>query len=389
MDFSTRTDWDLTEHDLTARVRRRRAEGLEVVDLTVSNPTECGFCYAAAPLLAPLADPAALRYTPEPFGTEAARSAVALYYRDHGAEVPLERLCLTASTSEAYSFLFRLLCNPGDEVLAARPSYPLFDFLAQLDDIVLRDYPLRYDPNTNPHQVAEQGWSIDLAALAAAITPRTRAVLVVHPNNPTGNFVSAAECAALQSLCAGRGLALIVDEVFLDYTLSAPQQSFAAAGSPCLTFVLSGVSKVCALPQMKASWIAVTGPEALVQKALARLEVIADTFLSMSAPIQLALPAWLAQRGGLQSQIRDRLAANLTTLDARLRGTSTQRLALQGGWTAVLRVPRTGDFAAAALDRGVLVQPGAFYGLPEGRAVISLLTPPDAWARGLALLPLD
>ena len=389
MDFSTRTDWNLAENDLTRRVRRRRAAGLEVLDLTVSNPTECGFHYDAAALLAPLADPAALRYTPESFGTAAARAAVALYYRDHGAEIPVPQVCLTTSTSEAYSFLFRLLCNPGDEVLAARPSYPLFDFLAQLDDVVLRDYPLHYDPNADPDQGSDQGWSIDLAALAASITPRTRAILVVHPNNPTGNFVSAAERAALQSLCAERRLALIVDEVFLDYAFAAPQPSFAVAGSPCLTFVLSGLSKICALPQMKAAWIAATGPAPLVRSALARLEVIADTFLSMSAPIQAALPAWLAQRNELQVQVRERIATNLATLDARLRGSSTQRLAMQGGWTAVLRVPRTGDFAAAALERGVLVQPGEFYGLPDGRAVISLLTPSDLWSRGLALLPLD
>jgi aspartate/methionine/tyrosine aminotransferase len=385
MNFSTRTGWDLAENDLAARVRQRRAAGLDVLDLTVSNPTVCGFHYDAAALLAPLADPTALHYAAEPFGSAAARAAVALYYRDHSADMALDRICLTTSTSEAYSFLFRLLCNPGDEVLTARPSYPLFDFLAQLDDVVLRDYPLHYDPNAD----AVRGWSIDLHTLSAAITPRTRAILVVHPNNPTGNFVSVAERAALQSLCAERGLVLIVDEVFLDYAFTTPQHSFAAADSPCLTFVLSGLSKICALPQMKAAWIAASGPEPLVKQALARLEVIADTFLSMNAPIQAAMPAWLAQRGEIQSQIHARIAANLATLDAQLRGSSSQRLALQGGWTAILRVPRTADFAGAALDRGVLVQPGSFYGLPEGRAVLSLLTPPDVWKRGLALLPLE
>ena len=389
MNFSTRTGWDLAENDLTARARSRSAAGLSLLDLTVSNPTQYGFHYDSAALLAPLADANALHYTPEPFGTPAARAAVALYYRDHGAGIDPSRICLTTSTSEAYSFLFRLLCNPGDEILAACPSYPLFDFLAQLDDVILRDYPLHYDPNANIRSDSQQGWSIDLASLTAAITPRTRAVIVVHPNNPTGNFVSAAERIALQSLCAQRGLALIVDEVFLDYALAAPHQSFVSAASPCLTFVLSGLSKVCALPQMKASWIVANGPESLVREALARLEVIADTFLSMNAPIQSALPTWLAQRGEMQRQIRERITANLAILDARLRGSSTQRLVLQGGWTAILRVPRTDDFATAALDRGVLVQPGEFYGLPSGRAVLSLLTPPDIWARGLALLPLE
>jgi aspartate/methionine/tyrosine aminotransferase len=386
MNFSTRTDWNLAENDLTVLARRRRGAGEDLLDLTVSNPTDCSFEYDAAALLAPLANPAALHYTPEPFGMATARAAVSNYYRDHGANIGIDRLCLTTSTSEAYSFLFRLLCNPGDEVLAARPSYPLFDFIAQLDDIVLREYPLQYDPNAD----AQHGWSIDIPALSAAITPRTRAILVVHPNNPTGNFVSAIERNALQSLCAERDLALIVDEVFLDYALTPePQQSFAAADSPCLTFVLSGLSKVCALPQMKASWIVTTGPESLVHEALARLEVITDTFLSMNAPIQSALPAWLAQRAEMQRQIRERIVINLATLDARLHGTATQRLALQGGWTTILRVPRTVEFAIAALDRGVLVQPGEFYGLPAGRAVLSLLTQPDIWARGLALLPLD
>jgi len=385
MNFSTRTGWNLEQNELTERVHRLRADGLQLLDLTISNPTDCGFHYESTALLAPLANPAALYYTPEPFGMAAARTAVSNYYRDHGANIGNDRICLTTSTSEAYSFLFRLLCNPGDEVLAARPSYPLFDFIAQLDDVVLREYPLHYDPNAD----AQLGWSIDLEALTAAITPHTRAILVVHPNNPTGNFVSAAERAALQSLCAKRDLALIVDEVFLDYALNpAPQHSFAAADSPCLTFVLSGLSKVCALPQMKVSWIVATGPEPLVREALARLEIIADTFLSMNAPIQSALPAWLAVREGMQSQIRARITANLATLDTHLRGTASQRLALQGGWTAILRVPRTQDFATAALDRGVLVQPGEFYGLPPGHVVLSLLTLPDILARALALLPL-
>jgi aspartate/methionine/tyrosine aminotransferase len=390
MNFSDRTDWDLAENELTAAVRAARASGHALADLTVSNPTACGFSYDTARLLAPLADPAALRYEPEPLGTLAARAAVAGYYRDHHAEVSLEQLCLTTSTSEAYSYLFRLLCGPGDEVLVARPSYPLFEFLAQLDDVVLREYPLLYDPNTSAADPAG-GWSVDLHALEAAISPRTRAVIVVHPNNPTGNFVSTAERSALQAMCAERGLALIVDEVFLDYSLTPqPPQSFAAGDSPCLTFVLSGVSKVCGLPQMKVSWLAACGPQALVAEAMARLEVIADTLLSMNAPAQFALPVWLAERHGLQQQVLERMRLNLAALDLRLRGSSAARLALQGGWTAVLRVPRTVEgepFELAALHRGVLVQPGSFYGLPEGRAVLSLLTLPEMWRRGLDRLP--
>jgi alanine-synthesizing transaminase len=390
MNFSERTNWNLAENELTAAIRQHRASGRELFDLTLSNPTHCGFEYDAAALLAPLHNPKALDYEPEPFGMITAREAVARYYGDAGASISLDRICLTTSTSEAYSFLFRLLCNPGDEVLVASPSYPLFDYIARLDDVQLRAYPLLYDPNAD--LASGQGWSIDLHALEASITTKTRAIIVVHPNNPTGNFASQQERAELETLCAARGLALIVDEVFLDYAITAPQPSFATGESRCLKFVLSGISKVCGLPQMKASWIAACGPLSLVGEAMQRMEIIADTFLSMNAPVQHALPAWLDTRRALQQQILDRTRANLAVLDTRLQGTAVQRLALQAGWTAVLRVPRTmggREFVAAALDRGVLVQPGNFYGLGDARAVVSLLTPPAIWAAGLQLLPTE
>jgi aspartate/methionine/tyrosine aminotransferase len=385
MNFSSRTSWNLAENDLTTAVRAHRAAGRPLLDLTVANPTHCGFAYDPATLLAPLSAPAALLYDPDPLGILSAREAVARYYADLGATIAPDRLCLTSSTSEAYSFLFRLLCDPGDDVLVARPSYPLFDFIARLDDVRLREYPLFYDPSHDGHS-----WSIDLHALEASITPRTRAILVVHPNNPTGNFVSPTEREALERLCAAHHLALIVDEVFLDYALTRPALSFTTADPACLTFVLSGISKLCGLPQMKASWLAARGPAAQVREAMDRIEVIADTFLSMNAPIQHALPTWLASRHGIQQQIRDRMALNLAALDRRLLGTATQRLHLQAGWTVILHTPRTGtDFALAALESGVLVQPGPFYGLPEGRSVLSLLTPPDRWLHGLERLPLD
>jgi alanine-synthesizing transaminase len=390
MNFSERTNWNLAENELTAAIRERRASGRELFDLTISNPTHCGFDYDSAALLAPLHNPEVLNYEPDPFGMTTAREAIAGYYRDAGASIPLERICLTTSTSEAYSFLFRLLCNPGDEVLVASPSYPLFDYIAQLDDVQLREYPLLYDPNAD--LVSGHGWSIDLQALESAITAKTRAIIIVHPNNPSGNFASRQERAALVTLCAGHNLALIVDEVFLDYAVTTPQPSFATGESHCLTFILSGISKVCGLPQMKASWIAARGPSALVTEAMQRIEIIADTFLSMNAPVQHALPAWLATRHALQQQILDRVRANLAMLDSHLQGTSIQRLALQAGWTAILRVPRTIDgreFVDAALNRGVLVQPGDFYGLGDARAVVSLLTPTEIWAAGLQLLPSD
>jgi alanine-synthesizing transaminase len=390
MNFSERTNWNLAENELTAAIRERRASGLELFDLTVSNPTHCGFDYEVATLLAPLAAPESLHYEPDPLGMITAREAVTRYYSDAGASVPPDRICLTTSTSEAYSFLFRLLCNPGDEVLVASPSYPLFDYIARLDDVHLREYPLLYDPNAD--LASGHGWSIDLHVLEQSITGRTRAVILVHPNNPTGNFASQEERAKLEALCASHGVALIVDEVFLDYPVGKPQPSFATGESRCLTFVLSGISKVCGLPQMKASWIATCGPSALVHEAMQRIEIIADTFLSMNAPVQHALPHWLTTRHALQQQIRERMHTNLVLLDGRLDKTSIQRLALQAGWTVVLRVPRTvggREFVAATLDRGVLVQPGEFYGLGEARVVLSLLTPPEIWAAGLSLLPTD
>ena len=392
MKFSARTGWELGENALTAKLRERRAQGHEVVDLTASNPTACGFTYEPDVLLPPLSVPSALEYEPEPFGLGHARAAVSAYYRDHGADVPVERICLTTSTSEAYSYLFRLLCDPGDEVLIARPSYPLFDFIARLDSVVLREYPLRYDPGASA--VSAHAWAIDFEALRAGINERSRAIVVVHPNNPTGNYVSDAEREELETLCAQHELALIVDEVFLDYAIRVDEkyETFASGDGDALCFVLSGLSKVCALPQMKLSWIAARGPLNTLSDALARLEVVADTFLSVNAPTQAALPIWLSERHRLQNQIRERVRRNLTALDARLRGTHTDRLAVEGGWTAVLRVPREIQghlFAQAALDRGVLVQPGEFYGLPVGRVVVSLLCVPEAWDRGLKLLPID
>jgi alanine-synthesizing transaminase len=390
MNFSERTNWNLAENELTAAIRNRRAAGLELFDLTLSNPTHCGFNYNVAALLDPLLNSKILSYEPDPLGMITAREAVARYYSDIGARISLDRICLTTSTSEAYSFLFRLLCNAGDEVLVASPSYPLFDYIARLDDVQLREYPLLYDPNADLS--AGHGWSVDLHALQTAITNRTKAIIVVHPNNPTGNYASQQERAALEMLCATHKLALIVDEVFLDYALGTPQPSFAAGESDCLTFILSGISKVCGLPQMKASWIAACGPSPLVLEAMQRIEMIADTFLSMNALVQQSLPVWLRARHAIQHQIRERMRSNLLALDSRLQGTSIQRLALQAGWTAVLRVPRTiggREFVHAALDRGVLVQPGDFYGLGDARAVVSLLMPPAIWTSGLSLLPTD
>jgi alanine-synthesizing transaminase len=381
--WSARTQWDLAETPWVQELARLRASGAQLWDLTASNPTRCGFDYDAASILAPLADPAALFYDPDPKGLRPAREAVGRYYRDHGATVDPEQVFLTTSTSEAYSFLFRLLCDPGDEVLIGQPGYPLFDFLAQLDNVRLVPYELFYD----------HGWHLDLEALRRRITPRTRAITVVHPNNPTGHFTRHQERAAIEGVCREHGLALIVDEVFLDYGLtgkqeSKDQESFATGPHPVPTFVLSGLSKVAALPQMKAAWIACFAEKEAVQ----RLEIVADTFLSLSAPIQCALSSWLSGRAGLQQQIRQRLQGNIAALDDMLRRqTLVTRLKIEAGWYALLRVPALQTEEQTAVDllvgRGVIVHPGGFFGLPgEGWIVVSLLGPEKQVRGGIEAL---
>jgi aspartate/methionine/tyrosine aminotransferase len=372
--FSSRTSWDVSESSYAAAVREARASGLRLYDLTISNPTRCGFSYNEDALLGPLADPRALVYDPDPRGIISARDAVATYYADHGAAISPSDLVLTTSTSESYSFLFRLLCDPGDEVLVAQPSYPLFDFLADLDDVRLRPYPLFYD----------HGWWIDLAELERAITPRTRAIIVVHPNNPTGHWTHTAEREQLEALCARHQLALIIDEVFLDYPLreSPSARSFACGEHSALTFVLSGLSKIAGLPQMKAAWIAALGPETAKAVALGRLEIIADTFLSMNAPVQLAMPSWLAGRRAIQSQILERARANLATLHRIAKDSPghLQLLDTEAGWSAVLNLPSCVGEAHCAerlvRECGVVMHPGSFYGMAEAsRLVVSLIGP--------------
>jgi aspartate/methionine/tyrosine aminotransferase len=373
--FSRRTAWDLSPGDLSLAGLAARKQGRELLDLTVSNPTACGFDYDAESLLEPLANPLALTYDPDPRGLRSARASVADYYASHSAPVDPNAILLTTSTSEAYSFLFRLLCDPGDEVLVAQPSYPLFDFLATLDDINLRPYPLFYD----------FGWWIDFTELERRITSRTRAILVVHPNNPTGHWTHQPERERLEDLCARHNLALIVDEVFLDYPIAPaePAKTFATGPHPALTFVLSGISKIAALPQMKVAWLATFGPGPVVSEALARLEVISDTFLSMNAPAQFSLPTWLASRHHLQSQIRSRVAANLATLAA----SPVELLHLEAGWAAVLKL-READPALRLLEEhGVIVHPGSFYGMVDHRLiVVSLLTTERDFSEGIGRL---
>lgn len=382
--FARRTDWDLIPNNL-ARVREAlESSGVDIVDLTTSNPTACALAYPQDAIREALSDPAVLVYRPEPRGLPSARDAVAAYYADHGVAVSPEHVVLTASTSEAYHYLFLLLLERGQRALVPRPSYPLFDFLAGLADTELVPYGLR--GATSPDQ-------IDVAALEARMTDRDRAVLVVHPNNPTGATLSVADRDALVHLCAAGGRALLADEVFLDYAGDADGRCGTLVGTrETLTFVMSGLSKVAGLPQLKMGWIVVSGPEALRTQALSRLEVIADTYLSVNTPVQVAAPRLLADRGVVQTAIAERLAANRAFLGQALTDPeAAEVISAPAGWYAVIRLPRVPDEEELVLqllqDEHVLVHPGYFYDLPEGaHAVVSLLVQPERFAAGIGRL---
>jgi aspartate/methionine/tyrosine aminotransferase len=380
--FASRTNWRLTPNRLSKEIEELRRKGLPLLDLTESNPTRCGFAFDTQAILEALANPQGLFYEPDPRGLLTAREAVAQYYAARGVALDPGQIFLTTSTSEAYSYVFRLLADPADTVLVPQPSYPLFDFLAGLNDVRVIPYPLIYD----------QGWQIDLPTLEKRLEARTRAILVVHPNNPTGSFVRRHELAELLAFCQGHGVALVADEVFADYALGADPQRVVshAAVTEVLTFTLSGLSKISALPQMKLAWLVVNGPPQLLRSGLARMEIIADTYLSLSAPLALALPGLLETRRTLQPQILERVTSNLKLLDARLAsGQPVSRLVMEGGWYAILRLPsiRTDDEWAmelASKDR-VLVHPGHFFDFSsEGHLVISLLTNPEVFEEGIA-----
>jgi alanine-synthesizing transaminase len=383
--FASRTNWRLETNRLTRALEEHRRSGKELLDLTASNPTTCGFAYPEQEILAALADPRGLVYRPESKGLRKAREAVAEYYAGRAgfsgssARIDPERILLASGTSEAYSHIFRLLCEAGDEILVPAPSYPLFEFLADLADIRLVPYPLLYD----------HGWQMDFASLRGALTPRSRAVLVVHPNNPTGSFVKPREAAELAEICAAREMAIVADEVFLDYTGGTkPAQTFALHDA-ALTFTLSGLSKISLLPQMKLAWTIVSGPGSVVKTAVDRLEIIADTYLSPSTPVQLALPKLLSLRHALQAQLQQRICVNLSALDGMLRESkSLTRLDREGGWYAILRVPVTGtddDLTIALLERcSVLVHPGHFFNFSrEGFLVLSVITPEQQFQEGI------
>ena len=378
--FSTRTRFDLTPNRLSAALETKRQAGVRVFDLTLTNPTRAGIPYPDD-LLAPLLDEAGRRYDPSPQGLLGARQAVAQDYARRGFALGPERLVLTASTSEAYAFLFKLLADPGDEVLVPRPGYPLFDFLAGLETVRAASYPLVYDGE----------WHLDLAGLRAAVTPRTRAIVVVNPGNPTGSYLKVSELAALHALCAEHNLALVSDEVFADFGAAEDPRrvTSVAEDGPALAFSLGGLSKSCALPQLKLAWIAVSGPPALRQEALARLEIVADTFLSVATPVQVAAPTLLARLPELQAPVRARILRNGDALRSAVGpGSPATVLASEGGWSAILQIPATlpeEERTLRLLERhDVLVHPGYFFDFPrEAYLVLSLLPPPEEFDDGV------
>lgn len=368
--FNQRTAWPTTPTRLASRLKQLRRQQTQIYDLTESNPTRCGFIYDNHAIQQALSHPEVLRYDPAPKGIRTARQAVANYYEERGMPIPTDRVILTSGSSEAYLHCFRLLCEPGDQILAPKPSYPLFDYLADMAGVDLVPYPLVYD----------HGWEIDLAALKASITDRTRAILIVSPNNPTGQILSTKERDMLTRFAIMNDLALIVDEVFFDYVWGEKAR-MASFDSRCLalTLTISGLSKISALPQMKLGWITVRGPVGPDADATARLEVMADTLLSVSTPTQLATAVLLEQRKLIQPQIQDRLRENIEFLDAKLSGnTPVSRLKAEAGWYAVLRVPQTltdEEWAIFLLETAsVYTHPGHLFGFDsEGYLVISLL----------------
>lgn len=372
--FSSRFKWNLETNQLARLIEEKKRAGVKLFDLTESNPTRVGFDYPEAEMLAALTQPQALRYDPNPRGLLTARQAIAQYYQSFGQPISAERIFLTASTSEAYSWLFKLLADPGDNILVPQPSYPLFDFLAALESVALQPYELTY--------LHPQGWRIDFDSLAHAVTSRTRAIIIVNPNNPTGSYLKQQELAQLEAFCLKNQLALIVDEVFRDYALSEnPHRVTAFDSTSVLTFVLNGFSKMLALPQMKLGWILPYGAEALRQEAEIRLELIADTFLSINTPVQLAAPAWLQLRTGFQQQVLTRVRDNLAFLTRAVEGSACRLLTTEGGWSATIEVPRHASEEEMLLhllaQENLLVHPGYFFDFArEAFFVLSLLPPP-------------
>jgi len=380
--FSRRLAWTTEENAMAGAEAARRRAGLAILDLTLSNPTEAELPYPAQALAQAFANPAVARYQPSPRGILQSRQLVSADYARRSAAVPAEHVVLTASSSESYSLLFKLLGNPGQTVLVPEPSYPLFDYLTSLEGLVPRPYRLAFDGR----------WHVDFASVDFA---DAAAIVVVSPNNPTGSYIGDGDCERLAELAARHGVAIIADEVFADFPLApTPDAVRAIAGRalPALTFSLGGLSKASGLPQMKLGWIAATGPADVVEQALHNLDLVADSYLSVGTPVQVALPKLLEIGAVLRAEIQARVARNRDALAARVgRDSPCTLLPAEAGWSAILRVPEVMTDEAWALqllhDHGVLVQPGYFFDLRLGATlVVSLLVPPARFDCGVEAL---
>jgi len=381
--FSKRFKWSLEPNRFARLIEEKKKAGARILDLTESNPTRVGFDYPDDEILCALAQAPAMLYEPAPRGLLVAREAVADYYAERGLKVDPERIHLTASTSEAYSFLFKLLADQGESVLVPQPSYPLFEFLAALEGVELRPYELHY--------IHPAGWRIDFDSIERAVAPNTRAIILVSPNNPTRSFTKLREVERLNAICARQGLALIVDEVFGDYGFVGDESRAASlvSNDSSLTFVMSGLSKVLALPQMKLGWIVTNGPPALRKEAIERLDFIADTFLSVSAPVQHSARPWLRLRRSMQGQILNRVRANLNWLRDATDDSPLRLLSVEGGWYATLELPRQfteEEWAMSLLEKDdVLAHPGYFFDFRrEAFLVLSLLPRAEVFREAIA-----
>jgi alanine-synthesizing transaminase len=368
---------------LAQLLSQRRRKGISFLDLTGSNPTQCLPEYPHENIRRAFGRVPEFTYHPDPFGSEAARSAITEYYRERGISATSNQLVLAASTSEAYSQLFKLLCDPGDEVLTPLPSYPLFEYLAALESVRMVPYRLRYDG----------AWHLDFANLRAQITRRTKAIVVVNPNNPTGTLLTAGEQGELLNMAQQFSLPIISDEVFADYLITPRAQTVKTfiGNDSVLSFSLNGLSKAAGMPQMKLAWIAISGPAQAQQDARERLEIIADTYLSVGTPVQHVLPDLFQIGAGIQQTLLQQIKQNLAVLDDLLRGTAIQRLQLDGGWSVILQLPRVmteEDWIRGLLqEQNIVVQPGYFFDMEsEAYIVLSLITPVDQFRVGLEKL---
>jgi len=378
--FAQRTEWSLTSNQFSNDLKALRKDNIPLLDLTESNPTNCGFSYLKSGLIASLTEEANLCYAPTPRGNLLAREAICGYYQEKGLKVAPEQIFLTASTSEAYSYLFRLLADPGDQILFPCPSYPLFSFLGDLNDVQVNTYPLVY----------QKKWNVNFQEMRRVLSPKTKAIVLVNPNNPTGSFIRREELNEMNAICLKHNAALISDEVFSDFTFNQSDDHVnCVSNDQVLTFVLGGISKTLGLPQMKLSWIIINGPQRLVDASVERLEVIADTYLSVNTPTQNALPRWLQHRTTIQAEINTRIRDNFNYLKEHIsEAGGCEVLAVEGGWYSVIKIPDTIDeeqWVLQFLNKDhVAVHPGYFFDFPnEAHIVFSLLPSTSTFSEGI------